>query len=141
MELENKFKIYYLTAIFSLVFAVVGFSYNAWRMEVTEDNSNIRTAAFEVLKELTALEQIIYSAHYDKDMVEGNPRKGWVKMGLIVDLSTLINESVLIRADSLNQFWASNWEVMPDDRSVADELVLKIESVRAEIKKVLSELQ
>ena len=72
-DLEKKFKVYYLTAIFSLIFAVVGFSYNAWRLEVTEDNSNIRTTAFEVLTELAELQQLIYSAHYDHDMVAGNP--------------------------------------------------------------------
>jgi len=93
MELEDKLKVYYVTAIFSVVFAVVGFSYNAWRLEVTEDNSNIRAASFEVLTVLAELEQIIYAAHYDKDTKEGSPRKGWVKIGLIVDLDSLISKS------------------------------------------------
>ena len=52
MDLENKLKAYYATAILGVVFAVIGFTYNAWRLEVSEDNTNIRTAAFAVLNEL-----------------------------------------------------------------------------------------
>ena len=44
-SLETKLRIYYITATFSLLFAVVGFSYNAWRMEVSEKNNNIRVPA------------------------------------------------------------------------------------------------
>lgn len=73
---QAKLKLYYLTAIFSLIFSLLGFSYNAWRMEVSEDNSNIREAAFEVLKELGELEQIVYALHYDHDQTSGSPRKG-----------------------------------------------------------------
>jgi hypothetical protein len=42
MNLENELIGYYTTALLGLVFAIVGFSYNAWRLEVSEDNSNIR---------------------------------------------------------------------------------------------------
>jgi len=44
-DLQRKFKAYYFTAVFSMIFAVTGFSYNAWRMEVSEANNNIRTAS------------------------------------------------------------------------------------------------
>ena len=109
MKLENKLQAYYITAILSLVFAVVGFSYNAWRLEATEDNNNIRTASFEVLGELAELEQIIYAAHYDKDEIEGNPRKAWVKVGLVVDLSALISKSVEKKSLNLRETWSKNW--------------------------------
>jgi len=141
MELESKLKIYYLTAIFSVVFAVIGFSYNAWRMEITEDNNNIRTASFEVLLVLAELEQLIYSAHYDKDVVEGNPRKGWVKVGLIVDLSSLIGKSAQERSQKLKTAWKNNWEIMGDSRDATDLLVGEIEFVRREIKLTLKELE
>ena len=108
MDMADKFRIYYLTAIFSLLFAVIGFSYNTWRLEVTEDNNNVRTAAFEVLIRLSALEQLIYSAHYDQNPVEGNPRKGWVMIGLVVDLSALISPSVEKRAVQLKDRWAES---------------------------------
>lgn len=73
MDLENKLKAYYATAILGAVFAVIGFTYNAWLLEVSEDNTNIGTAAFAVLNELAELEQTIYSAHYDQDSVNGSP--------------------------------------------------------------------
>lgn len=62
-----------------LVFAVIGFSYNAWRLESSEKNNNVRLAAFTVITELAQLEQLVYAAHYDQDPVNGSPRKGWVK--------------------------------------------------------------
>jgi len=136
-----KFKTYYLTAVFSMIFAVLGFSYNAWRLEVSEDNNNIRTATFEVLTELAKFQQLIYSAHYDQNTVAGNPRNGWVKVGLIVDLSTLIDESVTKSALVLKESWSANWESIPDSRNVTDMLVSDIEKVRFEIKKTLKNLE
>ncbi len=70
-ESRQKLKLYYMTSIFSIAFAMLGFTYNTWRMEITEDNSNIRTAAFEVLLQLSEIERIIYAAHYDKNSEEG----------------------------------------------------------------------
>lgn len=140
MELEKKLKMYYITAILGVVFAVIGFSYNAWRLEVTEDNNNIRIASFEVLTNLAELEQIIYAAHYDKNKTEGNPRKGWVKIGLIVDLSSLISKSVEGQSLKLMGVWSGSWERMTNDRKVVDELIEEIDLVRKEIKLILSGL-
>ena len=140
MSAQTKLKVYYFTAILSLVFAVVGFSYNAWRMEVSEDNNNIRTASFEVLRELAELERVIFAAHYDKDPVEGNPRKGWIKVGLINDLSSLIGEDVQLKATELKQMWAAGWERVELEREIVENLATSIDSVRAEIKAVLAGL-
>ena len=141
MDLHNKLKIYYVTAILGVVFAIVGFSYNAWRLEVSEDNNNIRTASFEVLKELAELEQIIYAAHFDKNEIEGNPRKGWVKIGLIVDLSSLISKPVEQYAGELASTWQNKWESIKQDRSAVDQLISNIETVRQEIKSTLGTLE
>ena len=140
MNASAKLKTYYFTAILSLLFAVVGFSYNAWRMEVSEDNNNIRTASFEVLKELAGLERVIYAAHYDKDPVEGNPRAGWIKVGLIADLSSLIGDEVESKAAVLKQRWAAGWAQLETDNRITTELAETIDIVRGEIKIVLSEL-
>lgn len=140
INLEHKLKAYYLTAILGVVFAVVGFSYNAWRLEVTEDNSNIRTASFEVLKELAEFEQLIFVAHYDKNKIEGNPRVGWVKIGLIVDLSALISKQVEVESLSLHNTWKDSWAKIANDTDATNKLITKIERVRKEIKKVLSSL-
>ena len=140
MELENKLKIYYIIAILSLVFAVIGFSYNAWRLEVTEDNSNIRTASFKVLGQLAELEQIIFAAHYDKDMDAGNPRKGWVKVGLIVDLSVLISKPVEKKSLDLKETWSNNWQKAASEQDATIKLTEAIDQVRNEIKQVLGGL-
>ena len=141
MELHDKLRTYYVTAILGVVFAIVGFSYNAWRLEVSEDNNNIRTASFEVLKELAELEQIIYAAHFDRNEIEGSPRKGWVKIGLIVDLSSLVSKPVEKDANALASTWQDNWENITQDRSAVDQLVNKIETVRQEIKSTLGALE
>ncbi|NNJ91248.1 MAG: hypothetical protein HKP55_06210 [Gammaproteobacteria bacterium] len=141
MSLNSRFKTYYLTAIFSVIFAVVGFSYNAWRLEVSESNNNIRTASFEVLSELAELEQIIFTRHYDNDLKKGNPRIGWVKVGLIVDMSMLISADVQHRAESLKNKWGENWGRIGTDQKVVDELSNAIDQVRTEIKFTLSQLR
>ena len=141
MRLKTKLQSYYFTAILSLLFAVLGFSYNAWRMELSEDNNNIRTASFEVLKELAELEQIIFAAHYDQNAVAGNPRTGWVKVGLITDLSVLVSRGAETQSMELKSIWSKNWSSMSKDREAVDELIRAIDVVRAEIKSVLSELK
>ncbi len=141
MKLQSRLKAYYLASAFSLFFALIGFGYNTWRLEVTEDNSNIRMASFEILTNLSELEQVIYYAHYDKNEVEGNPRKGWVKVGMIVDLSFLVNERVSEKADLLRVAWGKNWETMVAEQTSVDELVARIDGVREEIKVVLRGLR
>ncbi len=137
---DRKFKSYYYTAIFSMLFAVVGFSYNAWRLENSEDNNNIRKAAFEVLTELAVLEQVVYAAHYDHDTVTGSPRKGWVKVGLIVDLSSLIDKSVTIKSLRLKNTWGWEWEKIKNSKESTDNVINSIDNVRFEIKRTLNNL-
>lgn len=141
MELGRKLKVYYFTAVFSVAFSLVGFSYNAWRLEVTEDNSNIRMASFEVLNTLSELEQLVYAAHYDRNEVEGNPRKGWIKVGLINDLGSLIGPGVAETADKLKTTWAANWELLGRDNDSATIIVRDIDNVRVQIKMVITGLK
>ncbi len=141
MQLQQKLRLFYITSIFGVVFAVLGFSYNAWRLELTEDNSNVRTAAFEVLLQLSELEQIIYAAHYDQNRVEGSPRKGWVKIGLVTDLSTLISPQVERQSMELKSLWSSGWSQLSDDEETVRQLVDKIDGVRSRIKVELVNLE
>ena len=141
MSSPQKLKSYYFTAIISLLFAMIGFSYNAWRMEVSESNNNIRTASFEVLKELAELETVIFAAHYDKDTVKGNPRYGWVKVGFISDLSVLIDKNVELKAEQLKSTWSDSWQRLVEEEAVVQALTEDIDKVRAEIKTVLVSLQ
>ena len=118
-QILKKLHLYQITVIFSVLFALLGFSYNVWRMEVSEENNNIRTACFEMLLELSALEQLVYIAHYDKNIDEGNPRKGWVKVGLIADLSVLTTESVEKQSVTLKKVWSAHWSTMKDSKDLS----------------------
>lgn len=127
-------------SIFSVLFAALGFSYNTWRMEVSEENNNVRTAAFEVLEHLGELEHIILTAHYDHDQISGNPRKGWVEVGLVVDLSAMISPEVEIASKKIKHVWAESWHLMVDEEPVVTELVNRIDDTRIAIKMVLKEM-
>lgn len=140
-ELNTTTRAYFLSLIFSILFAIAGFSYNVWRMEVTEENSNIRTASFEMLLVLATLEQSVYAAHYDNDLDEGSPRKGWVRVGLISDLSMLTAPKVVLSAGALKQTWSEHWETLPNSRESANRVVAAIDQVREDIKQVLASLQ
>ncbi|OCQ21306.1 hypothetical protein A7985_11820 [Pseudoalteromonas luteoviolacea] len=141
MRMRQKLQLYQISVIFSMVFALIGFSYNTWRLEVTEHNNNIRLASFEILKELAALEQLVYIAHYDGDMVMASPRKGWIKVGLIQDFSYLTNEKVKDDAASLHNTWSSNWESIATSSQSVELIVQDIDNVKASIKALLITLK
>lgn len=141
MKLKEKLHLFYITSIFSLIFAVLGFSYNAWRMELSEDNNNIRTAAFEMIQQLSEFEQILYAAHYDKDLNEGSPRKGWVKVGLIHDLSAFMGKDVMHETVTLKKLWSEQWSNVSSDEKSVQKLVMQCDLVRNEISKVLAGLR
>jgi len=140
-QFYKKFQLYQLTVIFSVLFSLVGFSYNVWRMEVSEENNNIRTACFEMLINLSSLEQLIYTGYYDANSAESSPRIGWVKVGLINDLSTLTDESVEHSSTTLRDTWSVNWETVATDQHSVDAMVEAIDSVRTEIKSLLTSLE
>ncbi|WP_153912282.1 hypothetical protein [Shewanella sp. TC10] len=138
--MNQKLNLYQFTVIFSLFFSLMGFSYNVWRMEITEHNSNVRTACFEMLLELAQLQQLVYTAHYDQDLKLGSPRVGWVKVGLIEDLSSLTDESVIKQSQQLTQVWSTQWENMADSEAAANRIIEQVDEVRAEIKTLLVSL-
>ncbi|MCL1057592.1 hypothetical protein L2729_06210 [Shewanella gelidimarina] len=133
--------IFQLTAVFSMLFALVGFSYNVWRMEITEYNNNVRSASFELLLQLSELESIIYAAHYDQDIIQGSPRKGWVKVNLIADLSVVTEPEIQSAAERLKANWQLNWESVASDENSAMQVVEKIDDTRLEVRQLLSTLE
>ncbi len=140
-QIYNKINLYQRAVIFSVLFTLIGFSYNVWRMEASENNNNVRTASFEILINLSSLEQLVYAAFYDGDTKEGNPRKGWVTVGLIGDLSILTNDKVKTKAIELNKIWLAHWEKMPTNQRSVNQIVAAIDSVRDEIKHLLNSLE
>ena len=138
--LRGRMKVYQATALFSVLFALVGFTYNVWRMEVSEHNDTVRNASFEMLLQLAELEQLIYAAHYDRDSQAGNPRVGWVKVGLIVDLSFNCSEPVQAAAAALKDSWAANWDELVEDRAATDSTVAAIDAARGAVQAGLRSL-
>ncbi|SES67527.1 hypothetical protein [Thalassotalea agarivorans] len=138
--MERKNRIYLFTAIISFAFAFLGFSYNTWRLEVTEDNNNIRMASFSVLNELAEFEQIVFAAHYDQNTVEGSPRKGWVKVGLIADLAVFISPQVEQQARALKQVWGENWPNVATQVDSVERVLTNVEQVRQAVKSQLRQL-
>jgi len=141
IQAEKQIRNYQMAVIFSLLFALLGFSYNVWRMEVTEQNANTRTACFELLLVLSELEQLVYAAHYDKNILEGSPRKGWVKVGLTVDLSALTTSKVEHSAIKLKETWSTHWQSITNNQQSVETIVLSIDKSRTEIKLLLQDLQ
>lgn len=137
----TQINLYQTMVIFSVLFSLLGFSYNVWRMEATEKNSNIRTACFEILLNLSSLEQLVYTAHYDDNTKEASPRKGWVTVGLVVDLSTLTSSIIEEKSITLRNVWSTHWETMPTEKDSVNNIVNAIDSIRTEIKLILSSLE
>lgn len=136
----RRMQAYQATALFSVLFALLGFSYNVWRMEISEQNNNVRTASFEMLKELSELEQLVYIAHYDQDLQAGSPRKGWIKVGLINELSLLLDPQVAMQAKALHGVWSAHWPTLHDQKASAEAVVNAIDQVRTALRQVLINL-
>lgn len=140
-QAEKQIRNYQVAVVASLLFALLGFSYNVWRMEVTEQNTNTRTACFELLLVLSELEQLVYSAHYDQNTIEGSPRKGWIKVGLTDDLSVLTTKKVKQSILQLKEVWSHHWQSIDTDEESVKAIVFSIDNSRAEIKTLLQSLQ
>ncbi|MCY4427828.1 MAG: hypothetical protein OXC05_12480 [Halieaceae bacterium] len=138
---KGNFRAASATAIISLIFAVSGFSYNAWRLEQSEENNIVRNAAFQVLTELAEFEQVIYINRYDGNEMEGSPRLGWVKIGLVYDLSMLISQDVEQASAALKAEWTETWPKIRKESDAVAALLADVDVVRAAVKRRLLELQ
>ncbi len=139
-EISKRIKVYQITAILSILLTLSGFTYNVYRLEQSEINSNIRTSSFEMLKELASLEQIVYAAFYEKDKVLGNPRTGWVKVGMITDLSIICFNEKAMESKQLVKIWENNWSSMDTNQESVEKIVKSIDKVREKIRTVLQNL-
>lgn len=141
MRYSRGAKLFRLTAVFSMLFALIGFSYNVWRMEVTEQNASRREAAFEMLREMAALEQIIFAAHYDNDTVNGNPRLGWVRLSMISDLAILMPIGTQDAAAELKRVWQHNWALISKNRPAAKAVLAALDHTRLQVRNTLTTLE
>lgn len=138
---ESNLQMYRVVLLISILLAGLSFSYNVWRLEVSERNNPIRAAGMQVLLELSELEQLIFIAHYDNDLIAGNPRKAWVRVGLIQDLSILVSDDTVHVAETLRQVWQKQWPYIAEDVDAVNQVGTKIDKLRDQIKYELKTLR
>ena len=128
-------------AIISLLVALTALGYNTWRNELTEVNRNYREAGFEMLMHVSELQKIVFLAHYDKDPVEGNPRKGWTEVLTLKDLAVLMPPAEQLRVAELEDAWAKNWTKLGNDDAGAEAIDTRIDDLRSDILNALQSLE
>ena len=139
-QIQERIVRYQIMVMLSFLFGVLGFIYNNWRYEHNEQNNNVRTASFQMIHELALLEQNIYANHYDHNKDKGNPRDGWVKIGLIDDLALFVSPECKVASHALKNSWQKHWTKIQSDRNATNSLIMRIEKVRKSTRSVLIEL-
>lgn len=139
-QIQERIVRYQIIVMLSFLFGVLGFVYNNWRYEHNEYNNNVRVASFQMIQELASLEQNIYANHYDHNDDKGNPRDGWVKVGLIDELALFISPECEAATEVLKNSWQKNWNRIERDSNATNTLVKNIEQVRETTRSILIQL-
>lgn len=127
-------------AIISLLVALTALGYNSWRNELTEANRTIRQAGFEMIVHLSDLQRVAYLAHYDRDPVGGNPRKGWAAVLVLKDLAVLMPDDVKAATNELADTWEANWSQLGKSGDAIAALDTRIDELRAGLQESLRSL-
>jgi hypothetical protein len=130
-----------LVAIISLVTAIGGFTYNNWRDHQNEVHQNIRSAAFEVLKDLGELQTIVNYAHFQSNSAKGNPIEGWKHAINIRDLSRLLPNTSMQASTQLYQVWQDNWESISTNAASEQRVSQQIAQARSSVLNSIDNLQ
>ena len=98
-------------ALISIFIAVSALGYNTWRNETTEEQRNIRHAAFRVLEELGEVQEVVDSRYYylafnQEIASEGELRiRGFGSVAMIRDLMSLMPEPGPASGQMLHETW------------------------------------
>jgi hypothetical protein len=98
-------------ALISICIAVSALAYNTWRNETTEQQRNIRHAAFRVLEDLGELQEVVDSRYYylafnQEIGSEGELRlRGFGSVAMIHDLMMLMPAPGPSAGESLYGIW------------------------------------
>jgi len=102
-------------ALISIFIAVSALAYNTWRNETTEDQRNIRHAAFRVLENLGEVQEVVDSRYYylafDREIAsEGELRiRGFGSVAMIRDLMMLMPEPGPGAGVALHESWLARF--------------------------------
>jgi hypothetical protein len=127
-------------ALISLVVALTSLSYNTWRNERTEENRNIRVAAFEVLRDLGELQLTVNLAFYGQNPASDQPMAGWGRVAMISDLCEVLPAPAGEHAKRLHDVWQADWRQLRDDEASVDRVSAEIDHTRTAIREILRRL-
>ncbi|HSY29438.1 MAG TPA: hypothetical protein VK832_18150 [Burkholderiaceae bacterium] len=130
-----------LLALLSLLVALSALSYNTWRNEASEKHRNIRAAEFEMLKELSELQQIIDYAYLRQDPQHGDLAKGLAHVLFIHDLASLTPEPVNNSAQALLLSWNSDSEKLVSSKEAGATLSEQVLNTRTIVLESLRSLK
>lgn len=98
----------YAVAIISLVVAISSLAYNSYRNELSEENRNIRFAAFTVLRELGELQVLVDRSHYGNMPDPTDWYTGFGQAGMVRDLCGVMPGAAPEAGVALFETWQSN---------------------------------
>lgn len=107
-------------ALISLFIAVSGLAYNTWRNETSEEQRNIRHAAFTVLEDLGTMQEVVDARYYylargDEISSEGELRlKGYGSVLMARDLMGLMPGSAPGAGEMLRKTWIDHFDSLDD---------------------------
>jgi hypothetical protein len=107
-------------ALISLFIAVFALAYNTWRNERSEDQRNIRQAAFRVLENLGGMQEIVDSRYYyfpfdaDKGAESTLRLRGFGNLAMSHDLMNLMPPPVPTVGDVLYTTWLQHFNALEE---------------------------
>ncbi len=129
-------------AIISLIVAVSSLGYNTYRNELTETIRTIRQAGFEMISELSKLQQVILFARFDAQDERGGTTVTWSHMLALQDLSFAMPYNIQEHDKKLFKIWQNNHENISDNDEGAYKMIdAEIDTFKAEIIVSISDLK
>lgn len=117
-------------SMLSVAIAMSSLVYLAWRNESTERNRNIRAAEFEMLKDLSELQQVVDYAQIRQDQSRGDPTRALTLVMQIRDLGEIASPDVAAAAAKLQLVWVQQGENLGKNVEVSNNLSEEILSTR-----------
>ncbi len=129
-------------AIISLVVALTSLAYNTYRNELTEANRTVRQAGFEMISELSELQQVMLFARYNQEDKRGDTTVGWSHVLSLRDLSLAMPNNIQKKANNFYKVWQeNNAEIAATNSTAYNTIDKEIDDLKAEILKVVSALR
>jgi hypothetical protein len=144
-------------ALISIAIAVSALAYNTWRNETTEEQRNVRHAAFRVLEDLGEVQEVVDSRYYylafgREIAAEGELRiRGFGSVAMIRDLMSLMPPPGPVAGRELHELWLNHFSSLdqldasgqhsPAAKEAERELTQAVRQARAAVLEVLRSLE